>query len=261
MQLQLSQSKYVVWKNPFESVIIGSDGFLHLEKNMIKNILFDLDDTILDFKMAERVALTKALNELGISVDDYIVSQYSKYNISQWKRLELGEITREQVKVNRFKLLFDELKLDLSPERATALYEDNLCIGHYFMDGAPEILEELSVNYNLYLVSNGAKRVQDSRLASAGISKYFKGVFISEVVGCEKPNREFFDYCFSQIQDFKREETIIIGDSLSSDIKGGINAGIKTVWFNHRGDDNSNDITPDYVVKHLSEIKAVLDAL
>lgn len=228
---------------------------------MIKNILFDLDDTILDFKMAERVALTKALNELGISVDDYIVSQYSKYNISQWKRLELGEITREQVKVNRFKLLFDELKLDLSPERATALYEDNLCIGHYFMDGAPEILEELSVNYNLYLVSNGAKRVQDSRLGSAGISEYFKGIFISEIVGYEKPNREFFDYCFSRIQDFKREETIIIGDSLSSDIKGGINAGIKTVWFNHRGDDNSNDITPDYVVKHLSEIKAVLDAL
>ncbi len=228
---------------------------------MIKNILFDLDDTILDFKMAERVALTKALNELGISVDDYIVSQYSKYNISQWKRLELGEITREQVKVNRFKLLFDELKLDLSPERATALYEDNLCIGHYFMDGAPEILEELSVNYNLYLVSNGAKRVQDSRLASAGISEYFKGIFISEIVGYEKPNREFFDYCFSRIQDFKREETIIIGDSLSSDIKGGINAGIKTVWFNHRGDDNSNDTTPDYVVKHLSEIKAVLDAL
>lgn len=228
---------------------------------MIKNILFDLDDTILDFKMAERVALTKALNELGISVDDYIVSQYSKYNISQWKRLELGEITREQVKVNRFKLLFDELKLDVSPERVTALYENNLCIGHYFIDGAPEILEELSANYNLYLVSNGAKRVQDSRLASAGISKYFKGVFISEIVGYEKPNREFFDYCFSQIQDFKREETIIIGDSLSSDIKGGINAGIKTVWFNHRGDDNSNDITPDYVVKHLSEIKAVLDAL
>lgn len=228
---------------------------------MIKNILFDLDDTLLDFKMAERVALTKALNELGISVDDYIVSQYSKYNISQWKRLELGEITREQVKVNRFKLLFDELKLDLSPERATALYEDNLCIGHYFMDGAPEILEELSVNYNLYLVSNGAKRVQDSRLASAGISEYFKGIFISEIVGYEKPNREFFDYCFSRIQDFKREETIIIGDSLSSDIKGGINAGIKTVWFNHRGDDNSNDTTPDYVVKHLSEIKAVLDAL
>lgn len=228
---------------------------------MIKNILFDLDDTILDFKMAERVALTKALTALGVCVDDYIVSQYSKYNISQWKRLELGEITREQVKVNRFKLLFDELKLDVSPERATALYEDNLCIGHYFMDGAPEILEALYEQYNLYLVSNGAKRVQDSRLASAGISKYFKGIFISEIVGYEKPNREFFDYCFSRIQDFKREETIIIGDSLSSDIKGGINAGIKTVWFNHRGDDNSNDITPDYVVKHLSEIKAVLDAL
>lgn len=228
---------------------------------MIKNILFDLDDTILDFKMAERAALTKALNELGVHVDDYVVSQYSKYNISQWKRLELGEITREQVKVNRFKLLFDELKLAVSPERATALYEDKLCIGHYFMDGAPEILEELYTNYNLYLVSNGAKRVQDSRLESAGISKYFKDIFISEIVGCEKPNREFFDYCFSRIQDFEREETIIIGDSLSSDIKGGINAGIKTVWFNPCDENNDTDIKPDYIIKDLSDFKLLLNRI
>lgn len=228
---------------------------------MIKNILFDLDDTILDFKMAECSALTKALTKLGVCVDDYIVSQYSKYNISQWKRLELGEITREEVKINRFRLLFDELKIDVSPEIATALYEDNLCIGHYFIDGASEILDKLYPHYNLYLVSNGTKRVQDSRLESAGISGYFKGIFVSETIGCEKPNREFFDYCFLQIRDFNREETIIIGDSLSSDVKGGINAGIKTVWFNHRGENNNTDIKPDYIINDLSEIRLLLDRL
>lgn len=226
---------------------------------MIKNILFDLDDTILDFKMAERVALTKALTQLGIEVNDYIVKQYSKYNISQWKRLELGEITREEVKVNRYKLLFDEFKFDISPQKATALYENNLCIGHYFIDGAQDIIQKLwDEEYNLYLVSNGAKRVQDSRLESAGISKYFKGIFISETVGYEKPNKEFFDYCFSHISDFKRDETVIIGDSLSSDIKGGLIAGIKTIWFNPNHEINTSAVKPDYEIDLLSQISSCL---
>lgn len=225
---------------------------------MIKNILFDLDDTLLDFKMAERVALTKTLNALGVEPTEYIISQYSKYNISQWKRLELGEITRQQVKVNRYKLLFDELELNLSPEKATAIYENNLCFGHYFIDGAPEILQKLYKNYNLYLVSNGTKRVQDGRLASAGISSYFKNIFISEVVGCEKPNIAFFDYCFSRIPDFNRNETMIVGDSLSSDIKGGIHAGIKTAWFNPHHQENTTQYKPDYEIDSLSQVEEIL---
>ena len=228
---------------------------------MIKNIFFDLDDTILDFKMAERVALSKTLRELGVEPTDYIISQYSKYNISQWKRLELGEITREQVKVNRYQLLFDELGLDLSPQKATAIYEEKLCVGHYFIDGALEAIMELYENYNLYLVSNGTKRVQNGRLASADISKYFKGIFISEVVGVEKPSIKFFDYCFSKIEGLKKEETIIVGDSLSSDIKGGINAGIKTMWFNLRNEQNNTDLKPDYEIHTLSQISEILKTI
>lgn len=225
---------------------------------MIKNILFDLDDTILDFKRAEAAALSKTLIKFGVEPTQYIISQYSKYNISQWKRLELGEITREQVKVNRYKLLFDELGLDLSPEDVTADYEENLCCEHYFIDGALEAIQALYKDYDLYIVSNGAKRVQDGRLNGAGILKYFKGVFISEVVGYEKPSSQFFEYCFSQISDFKREETIIIGDSLSSDIKGGINAKIKTVWFNPHRIKNTTALKPDYEINSLSQIKEIL---
>lgn len=225
---------------------------------MIENIFFDLDDTILDFKLAERTALSKALSELGVEVTEYIIERYSEYNISQWKRLELGEISREQVKVNRYKLLFDELGIDVSAQKATELYENYLCIGHYFIDGAPGILQELSKKYNLYLVSNGAKRVQDSRLASADISKYFKGIFISEVVGFEKPNYGFFEYCFSAINGFDRDKSVIIGDSLTSDIKGGRNAGLKSVWFNPKKTKNTTDITPDYEVASLEEFKTLL---
>lgn len=225
---------------------------------MIKTILFDLDDTIFDFKMSERTALTKTLMKLGIEPNDYIISQYSKYNISQWKRLELGEISREDVKVNRYRLLFDEFGLDASPELATSIYEKNLAVGHYFIDGAVDMLESLYKNYDLYLVSNGAKAVQDGRLASADISHYFKDIFISEVVGHEKPSTEFFNYCFDRIPNFSKDSTIIIGDSLSSDIKGGINTGIKTMWFNPHYDKNESDVIPDYEIHSLGEIKKIL---
>lgn len=227
---------------------------------MIKTVLLDLDDTILDFKMSERVALTKTLNELNIEPTEEIIKKYSKYNISQWKRLELGEISREEVKVNRYKLLFDDIKVDASPEKATAIYEENLAHGHYFVDGAKEMLYSVYNDYNLYVVSNGAEKVQEGRMKSADISHCFKGIFISEVVGFEKPNVEFFNKVFSQIENFNADEAVIIGDSLSSDIKGGKNAKIKTVWFNPNGLE-CNDIVPDFQISSLDEIKPLLATL
>lgn len=226
---------------------------------MFKTILFDLDDTIFDFKKSERAALTKTLIKLNVEPTQYIINQYSNYNISQWKRLELGEISREEVKVNRYKLLFDELGLNISPQLATSIYEKNLAVGHYFIDGAVDMLEKLYQIYELYLVSNGAKKVQDGRLADANISHYFKDIFISETVGFEKPNKEFFDYCFERIPNFNKNETIIIGDSLSSDIKGGIYAGINTMWFNPHNQQNDTNLHPDYEIHSLYEAIKILN--
>lgn len=126
---------------------------------MVKTIFFDLDDTILDFKLSERIALSKTLRELGITPDDNMLERYSIINLQQWKRLELKEITRAQVKVSRYKILFDEFNIDASPELATAIYEQKLACGHYFLDGAPEMLERLYKDFDLYLVSNGAEKV------------------------------------------------------------------------------------------------------
>ncbi|MCM1285916.1 MAG: YjjG family noncanonical pyrimidine nucleotidase [Acetobacter sp.] len=226
---------------------------------MYKTILFDLDDTIFDFKKSERCALIKTFCQLGIEPSDDILSRYSVINQQQWKRLELGEISREQVKVGRYKLLFDEYGIDEPPEKTTAIYENNLAEGHYFIDGAVEMLEELYKNFSLYLVSNGAKKVQDGRLADSGISHFFKNIFISEVIGFEKPSKDFFDYCFNKIPNVDKSCTIIIGDSLSSDIKGGKNAGISTMWFNPHHQVNDTDIIPDYEISSLSEIKAFLN--
>lgn len=228
---------------------------------MIRNVLFDLDDTLFDFHKAEKMALTKTLVHFGIDPTEETLALYSTINAAHWKRLELGEISREEVKVGRYRELFKTIGVECDPVKATAYYESMLAIGHYFMPGAPELLEELYGKYRLYIVSNGTEKVQEGRIGSSGIAKYMDGIFISQILGANKPDKQFFDICFAEIPDFSLSETVIIGDSLSSDIKGGINAGITTVWFNPKGIENDNDIKPDYTIKELSEVPGLLSQI
>jgi len=228
---------------------------------MIRNVLFDLDDTLFDFHKAEKIALTKTLVHFGIDPTEETLALYSTINAAHWKRLELGEISREEVKVGRYRELFKTIGVECDPVKATAYYESMLAIGHYFMPGAPELLEELYRKYRLYIVSNGTAKVQEGRIGSSGIAKYMDGIFISQILGANKPDKQFFDICFAEIPDFLLSETVIIGDSLSSDIKGGINAGITTVWFNPKGIENDSDIKPDYTIKELSEVPGLLSQI
>lgn len=228
---------------------------------MIRNVLFDLDDTLFDFHKAEKIALTKTLVHFGIDPTEETLALYSTINAAHWKRLELGEISREEVKVGRYRELFETIGIECDPVKATAYYESMLAIGHYFMPGAPELLEELYRKYRLYIVSNGTAKVQEGRIGSSGIAKYMDGIFISQILGANKPDKQFFDICFADIPDFSLSETVIIGDSLSSDIKGGINAGITTVWFNPKGIEKDNDIKPDYTIKELSEVPGLLSQI
>lgn len=233
---------------------------------MIKNVFLDLDDTLLDFHKAEAVAVRVALSEAEIDPTDEIIARYSEINAMQWRLLEDGLVTREQVLINRFKVLFSEIyhgvSLDEIAKQAEKIryrYEYLLSQGHYFIDGATELLEELYGKYDLYMASNGTAVVQDRRIDSSGISKYFKEIFISERVGCDKPQIGFFEYCFDKIPDFKKEETIIIGDSLSSDMKGGDEANIYTCWFNPKRKEKSMDVRIDFEISKLSEIPHLLE--
>lgn len=228
---------------------------------MIRNVLFDLDDTLFDFHKAEKIALTKTLVHFGIDPTEETLALYSTINAAHWKRLELGEISREEVKVGRYRELFKTIGVECDPVKATAYYESMLANGHYFMPGAPELLEELYRKYRLYIVSNGTAKVQEGRIGSSGIAKYMDGIFISQILGANKPDKQFFDICFAEIPDFSLSETVIIGDSLSSDIKGGINAGITTVWFNPKRIENDNNIKPDYTIKELSEVPGLLSQI
>lgn len=224
---------------------------------MIRNILFDLDDTLFDFQLAQKEAIKKTLIHLGIEPEERLLKRYGEINLSQWKLLELGRFTLPEVKIRRYELLFEEIGVDYSAEDATAYYEEMLGTGHYFVDGAEEILQKLSKRCRLYIASNGTPKVQHRRIESSGIEKYMSGLFISQEIGCVKPNLDFFEYCFAHIEDFRREETAIVGDSLTSDIKGGNNAGIMTVWYNPQGNRNDTDIEPCFEICHLSQLEAL----
>ena len=227
---------------------------------MIKFIFLDLDDTILDFHRSEAVALRKTLQSLNVDPTDAVIARYSEINREHWKALERKELSREQVLTGRFRQLFQELEMNVSPNVAQSLYEKNLSESHFFIDGAPRLLMTLSRKYPLYIASNGTTVVQTSRIASAGIGRYFKDIFLSQQLGADKPQIEFFERATGQIAGYRPEEAIILGDSLTSDIQGGINAGMHTCWFNphHRQREN---ITPEFEIADLAEFDNVLQKL
>ena len=226
------------------------------------DILFlDLDDTILDFKKAEGIALSKTLRELGVDPTEALLEQYHHINIAHWQRLEKGELTRDQVLVGRFRVRFEQLGIPASPEACAAGYEHNLAIGHYFLPGALEAVQRLHRRCRLFLASNGTAAVQDSRLTSAGLYPYFEQIFISQEVGADKPSPAYFSRCFARIPDFDPSRAMIAGDSLTSDIRGGLNAGIATCWVNTRHLPPDPAIRPDYEIASLSQLELLLDRL
>ena len=227
---------------------------------MIKFIFLDLDDTILDFHRSEAVALKKTLRSLNVDPTDEVIARYSEINRAHWKALERRELTRQQVLTGRFRQLFEELGMNVSHNVAQSLYEKNLSESHFFIDGAPRLLMTLSRKYPLYIVSNGTTVVQNKRIASAGIARYFQGIFLSEELGADKPQIEFFERATNGILEYTPEESIILGDSLTSDIQGGINAGMHTCWFNPHRRERGN-ILPEFEITDLAEFDAVLQKL
>lgn len=225
---------------------------------MYRFLFLDLDDTILDFHKAEAIAIAKTFQKSGLPDTPEMISHYSRVNRRQWELLNAGKITREEVLTSRFEILFQECGIQADVTKVLADYEHFLSIGHYFLPGAEEILQYLAPKYKLYIASNGTAPVQDGRLKSAGILPLFQDVFISQRLGANKPSREFFDLAAARIPDFRREEALMIGDSLTSDIQGGVNAGIDTCWYNPKGLPVPDSPKPTYVIHELTELKTLL---
>ena len=228
---------------------------------MTEFLFLDLDDTILDFHKAERLAISRTFRSFGLEPTDQVLERYHVINRQHWERLERGELTRDQVLTGRFQMLFEELGIPAQPQAVAKGYEHNLGLGHYFLPGAKEALDALRGKYRLFLASNGTASVQHSRLTSAGLYPYFEQVFVSQEIGFNKPSREYFDACFARIPGFDPEKALMVGDSLTSDILGGIRAGIKTCWVNPAHLEARADIPADYEIEALSQLESLLQTL
>jgi len=223
-----------------------------------KTILFDADGTLFDFDRAETFAFEAALKENELHCSGEILREYKRINASLWELLEQGGITQKQIRLQRFEMLHERFGYRGNPADTADSFIKFLSRGVFFLDGAVGILKYLHGKYPLYLVTNGITPVQKSRYALSGIDKFFETMFISEELGVSKPDVRYFDIVFDKIGFIDKAETLIIGDSLTSDIRGGNNAGIDTCWYNPEGKTNDTVAVCTYEIAHLNKLKKIL---
>ena len=228
---------------------------------MINTILWDVDGTLLDFLAAEREAIRTLFRRFDIGeCSDEMLQKYSAINKSYWERLERGEMTKAQILVGRFLEFFESEGIDtsLAPEFNEA-YQLSLGDTIVYRDNSLDIIKSLHGKVKQYVVSNGTIVAQTKKLRLSGLGELMDGIFLSEDVGVEKPNIEFFNKVFESIAPIDKAKTLIIGDSLSSDIRGGNNAGILCCWYNPSGIPLTGDVHVDFEIRNLNEIYGILE--
>lgn len=222
-------------------------------------IIFDADETLFDFKKSEKEAFKNSILSLNIDyIEDYHLKAYSEINTAIWKELEQGLITQEKLKIERFKRLSDKLNLNFNPEDFANSYMNFLRDGSFLYENSLELIQDLSKNFKLYIVTNGLTYVQEKRIKQSIIAKYFEDIIISEEISVSKPNPKIFEYTLRNIENIDKSKILIVGDSLTSDIKGGINFGVDTCWYNPNKLNNKSDIKPKYEISNYDELKEIL---
>ncbi len=220
-------------------------------------LLFDADGTLFDYDRAEAWSLEKTMNSLGIPWYEEILPVYRQINRGYWQALERGEITAAGIKAARFRDLLERLESPADPVFAGETYLQFLGASDFLIDGTVELLEYLNGRVQLALITNGITKTQYGRLSASGIGKYFDPVIISGEVGYQKPDPRIFDVLFEQSGFTDRRKALIIGDSLSSDMQGGLNSGIDTCWYNPLGVPGNSAVPVTYEIASLGEIPAI----
>lgn len=223
-----------------------------------KTILFDADMTLFDFKSAEKIALDQCLRHNGYPSTAEIIRLYSQINDDCWKAFERGEISREVLVVQRFQRLFDAIGVNGDAAAFHALYCEQLGEVPLLLDGALELCRNLCQSYRLYIITNGVARTQRLRFAKSEITPCFTDLFISEEMGCQKPHKAYFDYVAAHVPDWDPESTLVVGDSLSSDISGAIQYGLDCCWYNPQRLPYTLEQPCTYEIHCLEELFSVL---
>ncbi len=219
-------------------------------------LLLDLDETLFDFSKSEKFAIDKLMEKYNIPVTEENRRLYSKINDEKWKKLERGELTRPQLFRERFGDFLKKTGVTADTDEANLSYMQFLSQASFILDGALETCKKLSGNYSLYLVTNGTKIVQNGRLSGSPIMKFIKDVFISEEIGFNKPQKEYFDYVLEHIEEKDKTKILVVGDSLSSDIAGAENSGLDSCWVNRKNQKTVSDAT--YTISCITEIFDIL---
>ena len=224
-------------------------------------ILFDADDTLLDFGKDETQALLKTLTNHGVPTTEENINIYKEINVGLWKALERGEIDKPTLKKVRFARFFKAIGFETQEDTFSINeeYLGNLGDGGNLLEGARELLDKLKADgYDLYIVTNGIEHTQKQRLTKAGILPCFTEIFVSEAIGYQKPRKEYFDYVLTHIKEQDKSKVLLIGDSLTSDIKGAMDAGIDCIWLRHNAAADYSSYTPNYIISDISEAEDII---
>lgn len=224
-------------------------------------ILFDADNTLLDFDMAENCAIKKVLRDYELPISEENCAAYSQINDALWKQFEKGEIEKAHIKTTRFRKFFEYLKVekDFDPEEVNNRYIGYLKDGGYTIKGATELCKNLKdKGYSLYIITNGIASTQAIRLEKSGLLPYITDVFVSETIGFQKPLREYFDFVLRNINEKDKGKVLVIGDSLSSDIKGAQNAQLEFIWYNHKKSEVPEDMKGALIIEDITELQNIL---
>lgn len=223
------------------------------------SIFWDVDNTLLDFPYSQRHALKTSLEAFGYEMTEEMLERYSAINESFWKRLELGEITKKELLPGRFIRLFQEFHITgVEVEDFRAIYQRELGSVYCYKDDSLSVCQKLHAQVKQYVITNGVSATQRNKLKLSGLADLMDGIFISEEIGVPKPHREFFECCLEQVEEKDKSRILIVGDSLSSDIKGGVLAGLPTCWYRPEGTENPTEYQPDYEISDLHEIFSIL---
>ncbi|NUQ23081.1 MAG: noncanonical pyrimidine nucleotidase, YjjG family [Saprospiraceae bacterium] len=221
-------------------------------------ILFDADNTLLDFDSSERQALQQTLEENGLPCDDEILALYNQINKACWHAFESGQISRQQLRTLRFEQFFGAINATADIPVFSQRYLYHLSQSAYVIEGAGHLLAQLHIHFQMALITNGLRDVQRSRLELSGIQHYFQEVIISDEAGFSKPHTGFFDFTFDKIGSPPRKEVIVVGDSLNADIGGGNAYGLHTCWYNPEKSENQSGISPTFEIHDLAELRNLL---
>jgi 2-haloacid dehalogenase len=224
--------------------------------------LFDLDDTLLDFKASEQLSFVRTMQALGLRDGiDALFPQYQAINVALWKEFEAGSVSKDFLKVERFRRTFAQGALDLDPDAASHLYLESLSDTVVLIDGARQVCEALCAIGEVGIITNGVEHIQQRRIASSGLREHISFVSTSEACGYAKPDSRFFDYAAKMARSFAKHETVIVGDRLDADILGANRFGIDSCWFNPGQLANASEAVPTCEVGCLHEIVPALKRL